>query len=113
MGEIDIESSLAEENPNASLLSVRLYADALRIYVEASKNVRENGAICVHPRTGSPIENPYLAVQARQAAALGKMKRLNTAKTMQRLNSAQFDRTEQSMASDERLCATTVRDLDE
>ena len=86
MGEIDIESSLSEENPGASMLNIRLYADALRIYVEASRNVRDNGAICAHPRTGTPIENPYLAVQARQAAVLAKMRRIISAKTMQRLN---------------------------
>jgi len=41
------------------------YADAVLEYREASLNIDEFGAIVKHPRTGNPIENPYLGVRDR------------------------------------------------
>ncbi len=76
MGEvtIDVEAELRRDNPRATAVTLRLYADTLRTYLEAAASVREHGAIVSHPRTGSPIENPYLAIMQRQGAALQKMK---------------------------------------
>ena len=76
MGEvaIDIEAELRADNPKTPAVTLRLYADAMRVYREAAANVREHGAIVAHPRTGAPIENPYLAVMQRQAATLHKMR---------------------------------------
>lgn len=74
MGQIDIVAELAKDNPKASTVALRIYADALRTYHEASANVRAQGAVCAHPRTGAPIDNPYLKVQAQQAAILSKMR---------------------------------------
>jgi phage terminase small subunit len=50
-----------------------IFRDAEAIYREAVANVRENGAVCAHPRTGTPIENPYLKIMAQYGAALAKM----------------------------------------
>lgn len=50
-----------------------LYADAYIEYQEASQNIRERGAMVLHPRTMNPIENPYLHIRDR---ALGKLQRL-------------------------------------
>jgi hypothetical protein len=36
-------------------------------------NVAENGAICLHPRTGAPFENPYLPIRDRALATLQRM----------------------------------------
>lgn len=78
MGEIDIAAELALDNPNAREIDLRIYADALRTYHEAARNVRANGAICSHHRTGSPIENPYLKIQAQQGAILTKMRAIKS-----------------------------------
>ena len=70
---IDIGAELTKDNPRASSINIQIYADALRTYNEAALNVTKNGAICSHPRTGAPIENPYLKIRAQQAAIIGKM----------------------------------------
>ena len=49
---------------------LRIYADAFTDYALAQKNIDENGAVCAHPKTGSPIDNPYLKVRDRAAKAL-------------------------------------------
>jgi phage terminase small subunit len=74
MGEvINIRAELLKDNadnPAATQTMVALVADALGIYAEAAENVKRNGAIVSHPRTGSPIENPYLKVMNTQARFL-------------------------------------------
>jgi len=50
-----------------------IFRDAEAIYREAVENVRDNGAVCSHPRTGTPIENPYLKIMAQYGAVLVKM----------------------------------------
>ena len=51
-----------------------MYADAFMEYRTASENIREHGAMVLHPRTGSPIENPYLAIRDRARTALQRMR---------------------------------------
>lgn len=75
---IDIAAELAADNPRASAMSIRIYADAMRTYHEAATNVLKNGAICQHPRTGAPLENPYLKIVAQQAVILGKMPKMKS-----------------------------------
>ena len=70
---IDIVAELTKDNPGVKVVKITIYADALRTYVEASLNIEKNGAICSHPRTGTPIENPYLKIQLQQGRLLGKM----------------------------------------
>jgi len=74
MGEIDIAAELRRDNPTIRAVEIDVYADALRTYYEASRNVAKNGAICAHPRTGVPMENPYLKIRAAQGALLAKMR---------------------------------------
>lgn len=66
MGEIVDKAfeQLKKDNKNVNASILRVYIDALSVYLEASKNIRMHGAIVSHPKTGSPIENPYLKVQA-------------------------------------------------
>ncbi len=59
-------------------MDLRIYADAMRTYREAARNVATNGAICSHPRTGAPIENPYLKIQAQQGAILTRMRTIKS-----------------------------------
>lgn len=70
---IDIVSELQKDNPTRRLIDVQIFADALKTYREAADNVRRFGAITAHPRTGAPMENPYLKIQAAKGAAIAKM----------------------------------------
>ena len=88
MGEITIIEELRADNPVAKGTDLQLYADALQIYVEASKNVQEHGAICAHPRTGTPLENPYLKVMATQGRVLASMRKIKGDRVMRLLTSS-------------------------
>lgn len=83
---IDIATELERDNPRVRSVDLRVFADALRIYQEAAENVAANGAICSHPRTGAPIENPYLKIQAQQGAILGRMKTIKSDRVMDLLS---------------------------
>lgn len=53
-----------------------LYADAFVEYREASENIQQYGIVVQHPRTGNPIENPYLQIRDRAAKKLLSMRKL-------------------------------------
>jgi hypothetical protein len=57
---------------------LNLYAEAFQQWQEATANIRENGAVCAHPRTGQPMPNPYLAVQTAALKNLQRFARLKT-----------------------------------
>lgn len=65
---------LVKDNPRAGTDVVRIYAAALRDYKTAEANIAEHGTIVFHPRTGAPIENPYLKVRAGAQAAMLRCK---------------------------------------
>lgn len=50
------------------------YADAFIEYRQATEQIDEHGIIVLHPRTGAPIENPFLAVRDRALKKLQTMK---------------------------------------
>ena len=64
---------LAEDNPRAKGEALALYAAAFCTYWESEANIRANGLICAHPRTGAPLENPYLKVRDQAMKALAAM----------------------------------------
>lgn len=77
MGEVtkaDVLKILARNNPRVGQDKIRMYADAYMDYVEAQTNISTNGAMVAHPKTGAPIENPYLKIRERMAAQLAKFK---------------------------------------
>jgi hypothetical protein len=82
---IDILAELAIDNPKVPAVTLQMYADALRSYVEASKNIEANGSVCSHPRTGAPIDNPYLRVRDQQGAVLRKMRAIKGDRVLKRL----------------------------
>jgi phage terminase small subunit len=49
------------------------YGDAFMEYMNATRNIDEFGVIVKHPRTGNPIENPYLAIRDRALKKLQAM----------------------------------------
>ena len=85
---MDIERQLSEanrDNPDATSDDVVLVADALKIYAEGAANVRSHGAIVQHPRTGAPIENPYLRVMHGQVSVLAKMRHVRLGRILEQL----------------------------
>ena len=68
----EVIEHLRSTNPRASLAEMTMYADAYIDYRTAQTNVDEHGPIVLHPRTGAPIENPYLVIRDRARVALGK-----------------------------------------
>lgn len=55
---------LAKLNPRREA-EVRIYVDTYADYCVAQANIEANGTIVFHPRTGAPIENPYLRIRDR------------------------------------------------
>ena len=55
------------------------YADVFFEYMKATRNVDEFGIIIKHPRTGNPIENPYLVIRDR---ALKKLQAMRSVKAV-------------------------------
>lgn len=70
--------ALRRSNRRADEATIRAYATALRDYLVAEANVAEHGTIVFHPRTGAPIENPYLAIRERCQAAMARARLRHT-----------------------------------
>lgn len=85
MGKVNVLEELQKDNKRANAVELQVYGDALVTYVEASTNVDKNGAICSHPRTGAPLENPYLKVRAAAGLTLAKMKGIRGDRVLQLL----------------------------
>lgn len=68
----EVIAYLRRENPSASLQAVALYADAYAEYRAAMANIREHGAVVFHPRSGAPVDNPFLKVRDNARKALGE-----------------------------------------
>lgn len=54
---------LERASPRAPAHNIEQYLSALETWQEADANIREHGAIAIHPRTGAPFDNPYLKVR--------------------------------------------------
>ena len=78
MGEINIKELLSKDNPRAKKIDIYIVSNAIVTYHAASKNIKENGSIVMHPRTGSPIENPYIKIQSQQSTILYKYKHIKS-----------------------------------
>jgi phage terminase small subunit len=66
---------LATDNPRASSEQVSMYASAFVQFWEAEENIRRNGHVCANPRTGAPMDNPYLRVRAAAEKSIQGMSR--------------------------------------
>lgn len=85
MGEIaraEIVKILRAGNPAATSEDIAIYADAYLDYREAQENIVRNGNIVAHPRTGTPIENPYIKVKASAISQLRKITRIRKTATL-------------------------------
>lgn len=73
MNREQIIEQLVQLNPKAKLDRLTIYADSYLDYQEATKNILDHGNIVAHPRTGQPIDNPYIKIKARATAVLRKI----------------------------------------
>lgn len=96
---IDLVAELRKDNRSARTIELQVFADALRTYHEASDNVNRNGAICAHPRTGTPIENPYLKIQTQAGNVLAKMRTIKSDRVVQLLKDAAVPAPDQPAAA--------------
>ena len=51
-----------------------LYADAYLEYSEALANIEKHGILVQHPKSGAPIQNPYLSIRDRAAAKMVRLR---------------------------------------
>jgi hypothetical protein len=111
MGEINalnLEKELQADNPRARQVDLRVFADALRAYVHASENIREHGSIVQHPRTGAPIENPYLKVAKQTGDVLARMRGIKGDRVLELLRRAALkDQAQRAKASTDGPAAKT------
>lgn len=63
---------LLEHNSERARHTIEMYVSCYLSYLEAQENIERNGTIVAHPRTGAPLENPYLKVRS---AAMKDMRR--------------------------------------
>lgn len=76
MDKIEILKILTEANRGKSPLEIEIVATALQQYLYAKKNIEDNGTIVFHPRTGAPIENPYLKIYASALKTIRQYKKI-------------------------------------
>lgn len=76
MNRSEVMKILVEDNPNARIDEIVMYADSFAAYLEARANIEKNGSIVMHPRTGQPIDNPYNKIKVSAMEQLRKVNRL-------------------------------------
>lgn len=63
----------------AAVDDASMYADAFLEYQKATANISEHGVIISHPRTGNPVDNPYLRIRDRALKKLRAMREIDAA----------------------------------
>jgi phage terminase small subunit len=71
--EFDRDSLISEYQDLQDL--VQIYCDACETYNEAQENIKRNGAVVSHPRTGAPLENPYLKVRYQSSVVIERIRK--------------------------------------
>lgn len=94
----DLIKLLRAENPEAGEATLLVYADALRTYVEATTNVNDLGAVVAHPRTGAPIENPFVNVRTQHGKVLERLHWIKAGKALALAQSAAAEQAAQLAA---------------
>lgn len=70
----DIFDFLQKQNPRINKTKIIVFVDAALTYSESTKNITKNGVIVAHPRTGAPIDNPYLKSRKMAGDTISKIK---------------------------------------
>lgn len=76
MNRDEVAAVLRKANPNARADDIAMYADSYMDYAEAQDNIAKNGNVVAHPRTGQPIDNPYIKIKASAMNQLRKITRI-------------------------------------
>jgi len=63
---------LLKHNPDNRRHGIELFVSAFLSYLEAERNIKEKGSVVAHPRTGAPIDNPYLKVRSSMLNDMNK-----------------------------------------
>lgn len=69
----EVVEMLMKVNPGRRQV-VEMYVANFLTFVEAEDNILRNGNIVAHPRTGAPMENPYLRVRSIAQKNMGDLK---------------------------------------
>ena len=86
MNEQAIYAILKDANQRAPETVLRLFASEFVLFAKSAANIKKFGAIVQHPKTGAPMDNPYLAVRDKSQARLAKMAGLESAKVWELYN---------------------------
>lgn len=65
---------LLQHNDAKRRHAIEMYVSSFLGYLEAQDNIDRNGNIVAHPRTGAPMENPYLKVRTYCINEMNKMR---------------------------------------
>mgnify|MGYP000853143223 FL=1 len=65
---------MTADDPSLPLDRATVYFDLWLEYQEAQQSIDMNGIICLHPRTATLLENPYVARRDRIREALAKIR---------------------------------------
>lgn len=96
---LDVEAELRLDNKSARGVDLKIFADALTAYVNASDNINANGTIVSHPRTGAPIENPYLKIAKHAGEVLTKMRTIKADRVLEKVRVATAARRAEEAAN--------------
>ena len=72
----EVLAVLRRDNPDGRPDEVAMYASFFRDFQEAEENITKNGNIVAHPRTGAPMENPYIRIKIGAMNQLSKLPRV-------------------------------------
>ena len=65
---------LRQLNPALAMSQIVMYTNLYLDYTTAQKNIDENGSMVMRPKTGEPIENPYLKIRDKAFNNLQKIR---------------------------------------
>jgi phage terminase small subunit len=72
----EILAILRRDNPGGRPDELAMYASFFLDFREAQENITKNGNIVAHPRTGAPMENPYIKIKVGAMNQLAKLPRV-------------------------------------
>lgn len=85
MTRADVAAILRAANPTAPASQVEQYAAAWLEFRHADAKITALGTVIAHPRTGAPIDNPYLRIRAQAAATMAGLGEIRRADELWRL----------------------------
>lgn len=69
----EVVALLRARTPQAQAAAIQIYAEAFVEYQAAAENIADLGTVVAHPKTGAPIENPYLRIRERSILTMERV----------------------------------------